>query len=188
MTNGNSAAGLAVGMATGMIIGEETEKSKGRRMANRGQDQIFLKIKYSMENVGKEIASVYDNWKFKDGNIYITSNPFDVFAFIISFIVIGFLVWLVFLMLGPSLFGCQYYFNCDIPIEYWFYGIAITSALSGFITYLLCRGDDELDYIKLGMSGEYTTVLIKKFDSDGYRNLDDDDIDKIVTKLEALKR
>ena len=56
--------------------------------------------------------------------------------------------------------------------------------IGAILGWAIGMGDKELDYIVLGESIGLTTILLKIYDDDGCRNLDEDEIDKIITMFD----
>jgi len=179
----NYGAGFGTGFVTGYLVGSDTgesrERARQRRMKVMGKDQILLKVKKSIDEAGEAIASTFSNWYYKDGRIYQKREyPFDFSGFIIAAFLVGlglFIAWFVW---------CWDEIECNFPF----------SLRSGFLVTLfigLCVGfrfgfeDEEVDYIRLTESNKHTLVLIKIYDEDGCRNIDDDQIQLILDNLKV---
>lgn len=174
---GADGTGLAIGM--NMM---EAEKTKQRRLSNMGKDQVLIETKMSGDAVGNAISKLWDNWYYKEGKIYQKRGeiPFNGGVFLrISFLTgIGLLLfWVIF-----------------VEITEWIESIPLDRG-SGFIVSVIVGllfgiiigfTDDEIDYIRITTLKNTTAVLIKIYDSDGYRNIDDDDILQISEQIKPI--
>ena len=169
---GGMAGGLAVGYLIGSSSKRDEERARQRRLNNKGHDQILLKLNsadVSELTAKKAVAGLFPNeWYVRDGRL--REKGYGWAAAVITFLVFGFA-----LMLANAFL---------LHFISWEIGIVIVLAVSIFLGYR--DRDEDLSYVSVGTSGQYTTVLIKKYDGDGNRNLDDDDLDRLHAILEGL--
>jgi len=175
------AAGYSVGLATGLVMADQ-ERSRGRRLRVKGRDQLLLKVKGSVDKVGKAIAKTFSNWYYKDGSIYRKRDyPFDFLASFVFFSVTAIILTFAWILWCPDTF-----LECTYPIN--LRSGTLISAIFGLIGgFLFGYRDEEVDFIRLSKLKKDTLVLIKIYDNDGFRNLDDDEITLILENLKTLR-
>jgi hypothetical protein len=175
---GEGAAGLATGLAIGEMRRAE-EEAKGRRKANMGQDQIVIETKLSIEKAGKAIAAIYTNWMYRDEEIVYSGNRGYSFGIAVAVSII------VFFLL--SAWCIVSYGHDDIRYTLTAFESAgiVTAAgiVCGFLGFF--KDDYEtVEYIRLSeIKRGGTRILIKVYDDDGRRNIDEDSILKIQEVL-----
>jgi len=177
MTNGSGAAagaGIATGIAVGMAIEEEIQESKQRRFSHMGRDQMVIETTDPIEVATEKIAGLYKEWYVKNAEVYEKkdSNYSPEAAIVFGFIaILAVTVW--------------------YAIDHWHYPLSAWDTvgllcgitfISGFLGIFL--GDNPIEYIRFSSTDkDLTRILIKIYDSDGRRNLDDDDLLKIKDML-----
>jgi hypothetical protein len=185
--NGNIGSGIgtgvAMGISAGYLIGSSTERSKGRRISEEGKDQVLLLIKAPVEKVGEAIATLLDNWEYQKGKL-IGHYPlnFGVTGAAIIGAVAGTVIFISLIFLDNHYNGLGTGFPGGLI------GAAIATIAIGIAGEIILDRPHsaEISYIKIGSSKEYTTVLIKKYDGNGDRNLDEDDLLRLVEVLESV--
>ena len=165
-------AGYASGMATGQALEEEEERGRQRRMSQMGQDQILIKSKADKGRVLEAIASTYNNWFASKGKIYQKGErkiSWSIVAIVsgTTFVIAG-LLWWALLKLA--------YFD-------WWVLLIGSIAVGIFASYRLSGLSEEINYIRVSTIGNETAVLIKKYDNDGYRNIDEDELESIIANI-----
>jgi len=178
MNDGNFAGGMATGYIIGSATEHDSERAGQRLLKNMGEDQILLKVAKPKDEVGTRLGELYSNWYYNFGRIYQHHGfPFDLeIAFFATF-AIGFVLFLI-------NFGYEILTNTFKSIISFGTGLTISIIIGTICGYLAGSSDDIIDYIKIGTVGKYTTILIKKYDSYGNRNMDEDEIALIIALLE----
>lgn len=173
-------AGLATGLAIGAAMREE-EAAKGRRLSHQGHDQLLLRVRGSVEATGKAIATLYSHWFWDNENEILKQHNEREFCYVGA--IIAGVIWAVVLLFVMMIFfpyGGGMPWN-PLTGTIWVFAVAVAV---GLIT-VIHPGDDEIDYITIREYGNGCTVLLKRYDDDGRRNLDEDEILHII---DALKR
>jgi len=168
--NGSFGAGFASGFILSMMISEEDSKKKVKKLKKMQYlDQILVKTKKKKEDILRNVAKIRDNIKYEDGILYTKPNIFTLLSdFIHCVIVIGFILFVVGFVL---LFG----FRISFDIKFW---IFLLMTMSFFATK--CTADKEVDWVKVKDFGNYRLVTIKRFDDEGNRILDEDEIAELI--------
>ena len=187
MTDGS---GLAIGMGTGLAIGAmlaESEKEKGMRQSHIGKDQVLIRIKAKKEEVLNTLAKTFDNWYIsgRDGGLYRKSNTlFEWTTAIVGFILTG-LVSGIAEVIWWSFQPGAWSWNSSNPYNPWVFGAIVGGIVFVILGFSGAR-DTRIDYIRVKGDGDYTTTLLKIYDSEGYRNLDEDDLHLILKQLDTV--
>lgn len=168
MNNGVSyGAGVGTGIALGMAMKKDAEDDV-RRKSNQGEDQILIKLKKgSFDQAVKVITDVYD-WKLAEDGEFERKNPsYSYGGFAASFFIFGVIL---FITEGTKItsFGLMW-------------GIIIIVIIS-LIVGRLAR-DGIIDWIEIDEEGGITLIQINKYNSSGYRNVDEKDIFRLIEKL-----
>lgn len=181
-SNAAMVGALAAGTAA-----REAEEAKERRLSQIGKDQVLIQTKMSVDSVGNTIFKRWDNWCYKDGKIFEkrSKESYYVNLFVIVFALTG-LVLFVFWLIVIHTLGWLDYLPLDMVSG------LIVSAIVGLMAVLFSKPTEEeinkeIDYIRISNLKNKTTVLIKVYTSDGYRNIDDDEILKISERIEPIK-
>ena len=181
MAGFNPAIAGATMAATSMMIAREEEDNKKRRFRNihgETKDQIFLKFSEPKERVLKRLNDYYGTDDENDGAlIYKNNNKFNAKAFFISFAVAFFVI------LGIQWIIAEASWDYNTTVNFFNVIDLIGGLVVGIFFALILNRDTEIDYIKVGTRKGQTTVLIKKYDSEGYRNIDEDDLDELLETL-----
>ena len=164
----NFMAGYVIGQAAG----EDAEKTRQRRLAKMGEDQVLLHVNSNIDKVGQTVAKLFNDWEYKGGNIH-KKDKFNInftsalVAAISSFIII----FIYYGIINDET-------NWKVPLS-----ISIAAGIIvGLYTY-----NNIINFIRLQAIKEpYTTVMIEKYDEDGYRNIDEDDFFRLIESLEDL--
>lgn len=168
----NYGAGMAAGYIIGSEAGRESEKSRRRRLSQMGEDQILLHVKADVGKVAQTVADTFLNWKVKDGQIYEKDEyPINIGWFFGGFITTLLAIW--------------FFQSVIMDINPKWPSIILISIIGG-IALGRTMINNIVDHIHIGTLKDYTTVRIQKFDSDGYRNINEDEILRIVEDLEDL--
>lgn len=168
MNNGTSyGAGVGTGIALGMAMKKDAE-DEARRKSNEGEDQILIKLKKgSFDQAVKIITDIYD-WKFdKDGEFVRNNSSYSYGGFAASFFIFGIIILLT---EGTTItsFGLMW----DIII------IVIISLIVGHLAR-----DSTVDWIEIDGKDDITLIQINKYNSSGYRNVDEKDIFRLIERL-----
>jgi hypothetical protein len=201
MANGAAAAGAAA-ITTGVVVGmamAEEEKEKNLRISHEGRDQILIKIKEPEDKILDVLSNTFGNW-YNDGeNLYRKADgwfswEFAIIIGVISFFVIAFIDGIFNPTLQsnygqwwgtPTISGIPGLILSGFPLSNpWMAGFLIGIILGAIAGYF-GNSDDYIDYIRVKTAGDYCTVLIKKYNSSGYRNIDEDDINIIIEHLKS---
>jgi len=180
MNAGASAASTAA-MAAVVASNNAREEAEAeeRRNRNKGHDQIYFESDYSGDRTGREIAKVF-KWKWENNTLWKPKPRFNWSAFFISLFVMAFVLAFIGIFLEMSSDRYCYDIFCGFS-HAWIMLFAIPLAL---FMALLLGGDSSIDYITINEYEKKTYVLIKVYDSDGYRNVDDDKIHLIRNRIE----
>jgi hypothetical protein len=149
---------------TTAIIAEEDEQ---RRRSCMGLDQQLVKSKYSVDETLEKIAGTYEGGYVKNGEMK-QKNKNDLsltFFFIFGFI--G--VIAAFIFVPPSSSWDLMGVCLDIVIG------GIVAVISGIIGVTI-KLEGEIKHIKVFTEKNETMVLLKVYNSEGYRSLDEDEI------------
>ena len=167
--------------AASAAVAHEEEAARGRRISHAGHDQLLLKVRGSVEATGKAISTLYDNWFWDSEDETLMKHNGREFSFIGACIT-G-LIMVVVMMFSMIVF---FPYGEGIP---WnpLTGVMLILAVSGAVGSITVffPTDDEIDYINIREHGNGCTVLLKRYDGDGRRNLDEDEILHII---DALKK
>lgn len=177
-------AGAAIGVAMAAAERERAENER-RRKSRMGNDQVLFETKKGIDEIGNEIADIYRNWYYKseEGSIYRTSRGIFGWGSFVGGLVSMIAIEIFYFIFLVSMV-CTDYRDRDLCIGTWYPIDAIFSAwlaigvgiLVGFVLHPV---DTEVSYIRLTETKHGTRVLIKIYSSDGYRNIDDDELIKI---------
>lgn len=170
-----AAATTAMIIANNNRTQRENKERRFRNIETETNDQIYLKFDKSKEIILKRLHRFLGTDGEEDGILF--KNPkkkFSLTKFIITFIITFLLIY-----------GTMWIFkDWDKSISffntYTVIGGFIVGLIAGFINLR-----KEIDYIKIGTNNHKTTVIIKKFDSEGYRNIDEDDLERLLNVLEG---
>lgn len=168
MNNGTSyGAGVGTGLALGMAMKKDAEDG-ARRKSNEGTDQILIKLKKgSFDQAVKVITDIYD-WKLDKDGAFVRKNPsYSYGGFAASFFVFG-IILLVLEGIEITSFGLMW----DIII------LVIMSSIIGYLVR-----DLVVDWLEIDNDDGITLIQINKYDSSGYRNVDEKDIFMLIEKL-----
>ena len=133
-------------------------------------DQILIETKLSKEEVISKLKKLFP--KLKEENNYLIDEdiPNPILLTIIAFftsVISTLITWMTF-----------YYFKFHFTLYFIFIGIFI-------IVYLLSRfiGNDKTKLFLIDEEDNKTNVLIYVYDSDGYRNINELGLKKIIEVL-----
>lgn len=168
MNNGTSyGTGVGTGIALGMAMKKDAE-DEARRKSNEGEDQILIKLKKgSFDKAVKVITDIYD-WKLDKDGEFVRNNPsYSYGGFVASFFIFGIIL---FFTEGTKItsFGLMW----DIII------IIIISLIIGHLAR-----DGTVDWIEIDDEDGVALIQINKYNSSGYRNVDEKDIFRLIEKL-----
>lgn len=185
-------AGMAAGLATGLAIAaieREEAEGKARRKSHMGADQVMLETRKGINTIGKEIASAYDNWYYNTDEEQIYQRKWSVFRFMgallgASVVALFLVIYFVVVIVGI----CTDWRGEEACRAAWFpFDLFSASGLCiglGIITgFVLHPVDTPVEYIRLSESDRGTRILLKIYDSDGRRNLDEDTIADITEMM-----
>jgi len=176
-------AGVAIGIGAGYLIGSSAERSKSRKISEEGKDQILLLVKAPVDKVGDAVATLFNNWEYQKGKL-IGQYPLN-FSITGAAIVGSIASVVIFIIL------------ISLDTHYQGLGTGFPGGLVGAIALTIAIGiageiildhphSEEINYMKIRTLKEYTTVLIKRYDEGGNRNIDEDDLSRLVEILESV--
>lgn len=180
MSAGSTAAmaGATVAMETA-IIAEQEEEDEQRRKSHMGNDQLLIETTLSVDTVGEKVASVFKNWYYKDYNICRKRN--SKFDFGMAFLCL-FLSMIIFATMFILLWVFNI-FSTDINTSI-FISIAVSIIIAIICGIESAKTDDVVDWINISQSKNGNArILIKIYTSDGYRNINEDDLQDIKDVL-----
>ena len=181
-----------VGVVAGMVAmqaAQEEEEAKHRRKSHMGHDQILIKSKLPVDKMGECIAGTFNNWRWEDGDIMrdprnkkspskLTTH-FAAYAAIIYGIVIA-------VQNGIRYYTSTQYYN-PWSLDLMPNGISIICliVMLGILSWsnVTDNASRTLDYIRISKIPGGSKVLLKIYDDDGERNLDEDELDEIITQI-----
>lgn len=178
----NNAANIAAMSATlsAANSARQANEARERRLRNKGNDEVYFEVDESIDSVGNRIARLI-GYDYEDGQIIERHKKFSVGAFLTSLIVgvfIGFII-----LLFWDLFTDDYNSPMFIPIRIII--LAIIDVVVSVIIGFGCGGDRAIGIIELSeVSRSKTGVQIQVYDSDGYRNFHEKDINTILKEFE----
>jgi len=153
-------------------------ENRERRIRNGSRnDEIYIETKKDKKEIGRKIASLYENWYYGEGSIWLEKPNFNSGAYwfsIFACMVVAHFYWLIH---TGAFYDISYFENLKSMV-----GIAsllVSGIFSVFIGFVM-GGDDVVSYIELSDKG----VLLKIYDSNGYRNIHEDELNFI---LKAIK-
>ncbi len=181
--------GGAVAVIVSSNASQQAEETRKRRLKNMGHDQDYIKVKDSIDSVGKKIASLYSNWVYKDKAIYDKKSKFSIGTFFGALFICGIIIVVLAVAIvsifidGYSQFEDANNFFKGIFHMSMVLVLLILDVVISIVFGFAGGGDIEVEHIKIEDFGSYTSVLIKKYGSEGSRNYDENEIDKIYHVL-----
>ncbi len=160
-------AGVGTGVAIGMSMMKDAE-DEARRKSNEGEDQIIIQLKKgSLDKAVKVITDIYD-WEFsKDGEFIVKNPSYNYGGFAMVFIVLALILFITEL--------------AEITNFGWILGVIIIASISAIVVYATRRST--VDWLEIDDEDGITLIQINKYDSSGYRNVDEKDIFRLIGKL-----
>ena len=160
-------AGVGTGVALGMLMGNDA-KNEARRISNKGNDQILIQLKKgSFDKAVKAITDIYDWELSKDGEFMVKSPSYNYGGFATVFIVLAFIL-IITELAEISNFG-------------WILGIAIITIISLAVVHF--TKNSKIGWLEIDDEDGIAMIQINKYDSSGYRNIDEIDIFRLIGKL-----
>lgn len=168
MSNDSSyGAGVGTGIAFGVAMKKSAEDD-ARRKSNEGEDQILIRLKKgSFDQAVKVITDIYD-WRLAEDGEFVRKNPsYSYGGFAVSFFIFG-VILLITELIEITSFGLMW-------------GISIVIIISSIVGHL--ARDSIVDWIEMDDEDDITLIQINKYNSSGYRNVDEKDIFRLIEKL-----
>lgn len=168
MNNGTSyGTGVGTGIALGMAMKKDAE-DEARRKSNEGEDQILIKLKKgSFDKAVKVITDIYD-WKLDKDGEFVRNNPsYSYGGFVGSFIIFG-----IILLLTEGTEITSFGLTWDIII------LVIISLVIGYLVR-----DEVIGWLEIDNEDGIALIQINKYNSSGYRNVDEKDIFRLIERL-----
>ncbi len=178
--------------ATSAALAHERGEARNRRLSVRGVDQVLWLVKSDEDRVLETIANTFEGGYVKDGQVCIRHNSifsggWAVGGFILVASILFILEFVVFKAFSSTICGTSYSWGCSLPFD-----INIASIISVVVAIVFGfyggRLDEEIDYINVSNIGNETSVLIDKYTSEGYRNIDEDALMRILVELNKIDR
>jgi membrane associated rhomboid family serine protease len=168
--NGSSGGVSAVATSMALLAMHRVNETgnTSRRNLHRGADQVLLKVKGTPAEAKRKLASSFKDWAVVDGELCEKPSGFSSAATInggIGAFLLGLVVWLI------------------SDASYNLLNIAILAAVVGFILgFIFGRLYSSVDSVKISSDrvNDITKIVVKIYDSDGYRNFDEDELDDLV--------
>jgi hypothetical protein len=178
---GEGAAGMGAGLAIGLALKEEAENTS-RRKSRIGEDQALIKTGKSVGVVGKYIADLWSDTYYNsdEEEIYQKgSGWFDGFAAFVTATIVGCAMPLYFIVAEWKI--CDFRDYCTAawyPLDF-FSSVALCITISVIVGIIYRPKDRPVEYIRLTDTKPGAKILIKVYDGDGRRNIDEDRLDDI---------
>lgn len=153
------------------------KEARKRRMDQRINDELLIHTKLSKETVGKRLASVFCNWYYEDGYIWVKKAKINLWAVIYAFIGLLFAVHFLWAYLKGYWVMDTYMFF--IKTDFGIISSLVIMVLSLFVGFIF-GGDTFIDYIQL----KENKILFLIYDDEGYRNIHEDELDDLLKVIE----
>lgn len=167
----NDASSYGAGVGTGIALGtlmRKDAKDEARRKSNEGEDQILIQLKKgSFDKAVKIITDMYDLELTKDGEFMVKNHSYNYGGFV-----------LVFGVLTALLSITEY---IKITNFGWIWGMIIVVSISAIVVRI--TRDTIIDWLEIDDEDGIALIQINKYDSSGYRNVDEKDIFRLIEKL-----
>jgi len=171
MNSGSYGAGVGTGLAIGMAA-QAAAEDEDRRKSHQGDDQILIKIKGSYDAAVKVLTDIYE-WKIDTNGDLVWANPgYSYFGAFLGFIIFG-----VILFISENIVELT---SIGFPLS-----LIILVVISIAVGYFV--RDDTIDWFDIDEDNGVVIIQITKYDSSGYRNIDEKDIFKIIERLKGAK-
>ena len=168
------------------------EQDRKRRFASIGRDQLFIKSSDPIDKIGNNISKTRENWLYKNGSIYEKKNRVFSIKYAITAIAVTTVISLFLDITWETFLNNKYPFSNPSPFHSLEKVIEI-SVIAGFFIGIFSAGNERISYIKLTPLDRYvdssncgTSILIKIYDLRGYRNIDDDELDNVISNISGI--
>lgn len=178
---GEGAAGLGAGIAIGLALEAEAEDT-ARRKSHIGEDQTLIKTNKSIGVVGKYIANMWADtyYNLEEERIYQKASGWiDWFTAFVTAAIVSCAMPLYYIVAQWKI--CEFDYRCiDMwyPLDF-FTSVALCIAISISIGIIYRQKDRPVESIRLTDTKPGTKILIKVYDDNGRRNIDEDNLDSI---------
>ena len=155
------------------------EQARKRRMENKGHDQVFIKFRDSKKKVGDKVAKLRSNWVFNGEKIIRNKEGLGMDWGV--FLGVGLLAALI-LSMGWVVYISLCNFVCDSPIGL-VHGFFIVSGIATIFGVVAGSENYAIDWIRISRERDITSLLVKIYNSEGHRNIDEDELDRLYAEF-----